>query len=475
MAHHNTISHDPQKENFTFGGGLKKMSIIFIILGIIGMVWAYFGHTENHHSRFWSNFLLNTYYFNGIAISAVFLVAAHSIGYGGWQTILKRVFESFGYFVFVTVIFFLIIVIGMWLDWHSLYHHWTHAPETDTIVGDKKAFLNKNMFTFIVILFSALWMFGVVLMRRHSLNEDNAKDPIKHNQTAKYKSAAYIVIFGVTTSIFSWVAIMSLDPHWYSTLFGWYNFASYMCGFLSFAILTVTYLKYKGHLVNVTESHLHNLSLFLFGFSVFYTYLWFSQFMLIWYGNIPEDTMYFVKRFNVPLFKVLFFVTFTINFIFPFFFFLRRNAKRNFWIMNIAAVILIFGHYLDFYLMVMPEPNAITEHASHDDHHASLDKTLSASAKLENDKLVLDSASNVAVISNTDVVVDHKDHSHEATNSNSKHGNSSTLASFGIIEIFIFLGFIGLFLYTVLSVLSKNRIVPPTSNPFFQESLNHNY
>jgi hypothetical protein len=312
-------------------------------------------------------------------------------------------------------------------------------------------------------------------MRRHSLNEDNAKDPIKHNQTAKYKSAAYIVIFGVTTSIFSWVAIMSLDPHWYSTLFGWYNFASYMCGFLSFAILTVTYLKYKGHLVNVTESHLHNLSLFLFGFSVFYTYLWFSQFMLIWYGNIPEDTMYFVKRFNVPLFKVLFFVTFTINFIFPFFFFLRRNAKRNFWIMNIAAVILIFGHYLDFYLMVMPEPNAITEHASHDEHHASIDKTLSASAKLENDKLVLDSASNVTVISNTDVVVDHKDHSHEATNSHSKHGNSSTLATFGIIEIFIFLGFIGLFLYTVLSVLSKNRIVPPTSNPFFQESLNHNY
>jgi hypothetical protein len=143
--------------------------------------------------------------------------------------------------------------------------------------------------------------------------------------------------------------------------------------------------------------------------------------------------------------------------------------------MNIAAVILIFGHYLDFYLMVMPEPNAITEHTSHENHHASTNKILSASANVENDKVALDSISNSTIKVNTDVEVEHKDHSHVSVKDHTKHGNSSTLASFGIIEIFIFLGFIGLFLYTVLSVLSKNRIVPPTSNPFFQESLNHNY
>jgi hypothetical protein len=459
MGHHEIAKIDPQKEVFTFGGNLKKMSIVFIILGFIGMAMAYFdNHGANHHSRFWSNILLNTYYFNGMAISAVFLVAAHSIGYGGWQTILKRIFESFGYFVFVTFVFFLLIILGMWFDWHSLYHHWTHAPADDTIVGDKVAFLNKYMFTGISLAFYALWMFGVVMMRRHSLNEDNASNQIAYNQKGKYKSAAYIVIFGVSTSIFSWLAVMSLDPHWYSTLFGWYNFASYMCGFLSMAILVVTYLKYKGHLINVNENHLHNLSMLLFGFSVFYTYLWFSQYMLIWYGNIPEDTMYFYKRFQVPLFKVLFFVTLIINFAFPFLFFVKRKAKRNFWLMNIAAVILIIGHYFDFYLMVMPEPNFPIHHeASHDEAHTG-DHNKTAHV-----------AEGHAEASHT------AEHASPASDANGhKHETVQTYATLGLPEAFIFLGFVGLFLFTVLSVLSRHRIVP-TKNPFLEESLRHQY
>ncbi len=246
---------------------------------------------------------------------------------------------------------------------------------------------------------------------------------------------------------------MSLDPHWYSTLFGWYNFASYMCGFLSMAILVVTYLKYKGHLVNVNENHLHNLSMLLFGFSVFYTYLWFSQYMLIWYGNIPEDTMYFYKRFQVPLFKVLFFVTLIINFAFPFLFFVKRKAKRNFWLMNIAAVILIIGHYFDFYLMVMPEPNFPIHHESSSEDHHTVDKHASSTA-------------HVSEGHNTDATSESKHDTH--------HESVQTYASLGITEAFIFLGFLGLFFYTVLSVLSRHRIVP-TNNPFLDESLNHQY
>jgi hypothetical protein len=251
---------------------------------------------------------------------------------------------------------------------------------------------------------------------------------------------------------------MSLDPHWYSTLFGWYNFASYMCGFLSMAILVVTYLKYKGHLINVNENHLHNLSMLLFGFSVFYTYLWFSQYMLIWYGNIPEDTMYFYKRFQVPLFKVLFFVTLIINFAFPFLFFVKRKAKRNFWLMNIAAVILIIGHYFDFYLMVMPEPNFPIHHeASHDEAHTG-DHNKTAHV-----------AEGHAEASHT------AEHASPASDANGhKHETVQTYATLGLPEAFIFLGFVGLFLFTVLSVLSRHRIVP-TKNPFLEESLRHQY
>lgn len=488
---HDKIHFDPNKEYYRFGGGLKTMSIVFIVLGIIGAVWAYFdNHGANQHSRFWSNLLLNTYYFNGIAIAAVFFVAAHTIGYGGWFVVVKRIFESFGYFVFVTAVFFLLIVLGIWFDWHNLYDHWLNAPKEDTIVGDKKAFLNPTMFTFLTLTFSALWIIGVTWMRKQSLADEITTNKVAYNQKSKYISAFYIVIFGVSSSIFSWVAIMSLDPHWYSTLFGWYNFASYMCGFLAMAILVITYLKYKGLLVNVNENHMHNLALFLFGFSVFYTYLWFSQFMLIWYGNIPEDTMYFYKRFNVPLFKVLFFVTFIINFIFPFLFILKRNAKRNIWITGIASAILLFGHYLDFYLMVMPEPNAPMHHTTESNsHHSNIPTSelkLLANNEIKSDSAVLNET--VTAVQHTDehtsnVVATIHNETHEAhaatTDAHAKENtheahHEENIASLGLIEIFMFLGFIGLFLFTTLSVLSKNRIVP-TNNPFLEESLRHQY
>ena len=373
MGHNHANIVDPNKENYTFGGRMKTLSIVFILLGILGVIIALFDKesVQNHNSRLWSNLLLNTYYFNGMAITAVFFIAASTLAYGGWFVLLKRVFESFGYFVFVTFVLFGIIILGIWFDWHNLYDHWLKPHAGDTIVYDKIAFLNKNMFTAISLVFFIGWMFLIVRNRRYSLKDDSATNLYEYNQVnKKWYAAPYIVLFGVSTSIFSWLAVMSLDPHWYSTLFGWYNFASYMCGFLCFAIIIVLYLKYKGHLNNVNDSHLHDLGKFLFGFSVFYTYLWFSQFMLIWYGNIPEDTMYFVKRFNVPLFKVLFFVTFIINFVFPFLFILKRSAKRNPWIIGTAAVILLVGHYFDFYLMVMPEPNTVEVHeASHNEDH----------------------------------------------------------------------------------------------------------
>lgn len=478
---HQTTNFDPNKEFYSFQGGIKKMSLIFIALGILGSLWAFFdNHGVNHHSRFWSNFLLNTYYFNGMAITAIFFVAAHTIGYGGWFVALKRVFESFGAFIWIGFIFFGIIILGLWFDWHNLYHHWTHAPATDTIVGDKKAFLNKKMFTFLSLVFFSAWIVFSKWLRSHSLSSDSYTNEIAYNQKSKYISAAYIVGFGVGSSVFSWLAVMSLDPHWYSTLFGWYNFASYMCGFLAMVILIITYLRAKGLLAFVNESHMHNIVLFLFGFSVFYTYLWFSQFMLIWYGNIPEDTMYFYKRFNVPLFNVLFYVTFIINFIFPFLFLIRRNAKRNPWIYAIVASILLFGHYLDFYLMVMFEPNApmheeVSHHASAKNFKSVLyaeNKTGVSESNLDSkDEQVIESTESNSDITNAHKNL-HSDSKLESSHVNNHHEDNAHFANLGIIELMIFLGFIGLFIYSSLHTLSKERLVPIKS-PFLDESLRY--
>lgn len=502
---HDQLHFEPNKEFYKFEGGIKKMSIVFIILGVLGALGAFFSSDFNQHSRFWSNLLLNTYYFNGMAIAAVFFISAHMIGYGGYISSMKRIFESFGMFVYVSGFFFLIIILGLWFNWHSLYSHWTDAPITDTIVGDKKAFLNKGMFTFLSVAFFTLWILAITLIRKHSLGSDHSVDEYAYNQKSKYLAAFYIVIFGVSSSVFSWLAVMSLDPHWYSTMFGWYNFGSHMCGFLSMAILIIVYLKSKGLLTFVNDSHMHNIVLFLFGFSVFYTYTWYDQFMLQWYANIPEDTMYFVKRFRIPLFKVMFFVTFIINFIFPFLFLLRRRAKRNPWIYGIAAAILIFGHYLDFYMMVMLEPNAPSHHAAADAHtpahHAN-------AVKLENKMLAeahtapthttatLDSIMPAAVevlkhdanseADHTPAVTDVTLANHETGSQHAVHAHKKTMfaphggggdehtATLGLYEIMMFLGFVGLFFYTILYTLSKERLVP-IKTPFLDESLHYNF
>jgi hypothetical protein len=506
MGHH-TNTFDPNAENFSFGGRLKTMCLAFMAIGVVGMLWAFFdtGEAAHHHSRFWTNLLTNAYYFNGIAIVAMFLVSALTLGYGAWQTIIKRVFESFGVFVWVTFVCFLLIIIGMKLGWHNLYDHWLNAPATDMIVADKKAFLNFTSYTVGVLFFFAGWLGIGMYMRKHSIAEDMATDPIAHFQKSKYISAAYIVLFGVSSSIFSWWAIMSLDPHWYSTMFGWYNFASYMCGMLSMMILVLSYLKYKGHLNNVNENHLHDIGKFLFGFSVFWTYVWFSQFMLIWYGNIPEDTMYFRKRFDIPLFKVLFFVNLLINFVFPFFYLMKRKSKRSFLIAGFAASVLIVGHYIDYYLMVAVEPNAIEHHTGHDakEAHADASKVVllaqhnAAAAATEAVKEVVKEevaheATTAAHTVEATATEAHATEVHtEAAHTDAAHHTATdahatehaagahheeaplTYATLGLIEAMIFLGFFGAFLFVVFTTLAKNRLVP-INHPMLDESLRHN-
>lgn len=478
---HEKAHFDLNSEHYKFEGTIKTMSIVFMALGLIGAIWAFFDNGGwNHHARFWSNFLLNSYYFNAMAITAIFFVAAHTIGYGGWIASLKRIFEGFGSYIYVGFVCFLIIIAGLWLDWHSLYHHWTHAPADDTIVGDKKAFLNKTTFTFLSLLFFAAWIIFSQWFRNHSMASDHSVDERAYNQKSKYIAAGYIVGFGVGTSVFSWLAVMSLDPHWYSTLFGWYNFASYMCGFLCLSLLIITILKAKGQLQFVNESHIHNICLFLFGFSVFWTYLWFSQFMLQWYGNIPEDTAWFVKRFDVPMFKAFFWVAFIINFVFPFLFLMKRRAKRNPWVYGIAAAIILFGHYLDFYSMVMFEPNAPVHHTeTKDTHHANLTKS-SAVLIAENHTAPapVDSASqHIEAAVHTEATAAHTATdvapvaaAHDA--SHDEHHKEGHHATLGLIEIMMFLGFLGLFLFVVLSTLSKNRLVP-LKTPYLEESLNY--
>jgi pilus assembly protein TadC len=153
-----------------------------------------------------------------------------------------------------------------------------------------------------------------------------------------------------------WLWLMSIDAHWYSTMYSWYTFASTFVSGMALITLFVIYLKNKGYLELVNQEHIHDLGKFMFAFSIFWTYLWFSQYMLIWYANIPEETIYFKSRVATKnhsgAYTGLYWFMFSLNFLAPILILMRRGSKRNYTTITFMAIVIIFGHWLDFYQMV---------------------------------------------------------------------------------------------------------------------------
>ncbi|MDH5400759.1 MAG: quinol:cytochrome C oxidoreductase, partial [Cyclobacteriaceae bacterium] len=148
--------------------------------------------------------------------------------------------------------------------------------------------------------------------------------------------------------------VMSIDPHWFSTMFGWYVFASWWVTGLAFITLSTAILKKNGYLKMINANHLHDLGKFVFAFSIFWTYIWFSQFLLIYYVNIPEETVYFIQRLTTSPYSWIFFVNLIFNFLLPFLLFMTRDSKRQISLLMLVCPIVLVGHWFDFYLMINP-------------------------------------------------------------------------------------------------------------------------
>lgn len=342
------------EQNFVFPSKLRNSFIGVLIAGLVLFCLSYFV-IGVESKRLFTALLYNSFLFLGISIIGLFFCAVHEIGLGGWMVSLKRIGEAMSTFVPIAGVVLLISVIfGM----HDIYH-WTHedlydpnSPTYDSLLVQKISYLNAGFFTFRSITYIALWIGLVVWFRSNSLKLDKTGDRVYYNRS-KVISAIFLVLFAVTSSTCSWDWLMSIDPHWYSTLYGWYCFASiFVSGLCTIALIAIT-LKKLGYLEFVTTEHLHDLGKMIFGFSIFWTYLWFSQFMLIWYGNIPEETLYFHQRFNGG-YRFVFFLVLILNFVFPFFTLITAGAKRTYGLMLFVCPIIITGHWLDFYVLTMP-------------------------------------------------------------------------------------------------------------------------
>ncbi|WP_299760042.1 quinol:cytochrome C oxidoreductase [uncultured Pontibacter sp.] len=352
------------------------MIAVGVVLLIAGIIFMAAGGGAEHHAeghgeaaaagheavswtkRLFVNLWLNNVYFTGIALVGTFFVAVQYVAYAGWSVLIKRIPLALSYFLPIGGIVMLVVFL---FGGHDVFH-WTHEylydvndPRYDPIIAGKSGYLNFWFFLIRMVIYFALWIYFSMWLRRESNNEDLNGGTNYYHKSIRI-SAMFLVIFGITSSTAAWDWVLSIDTHWFSTMFGWYVFASWWVSGLAAITLTVIILKQNGYLKMVNSNHLHDLGKFVFAFSIFWTYIWFSQFLLYWYANIPEESIYFIERLsgNEGHYTWIFFMNLIVNFVFPFLVLMTRDAKRQMIMLKIVTIAILVGHWFDFYLMMMP-------------------------------------------------------------------------------------------------------------------------
>ncbi|MGO4817555.1 quinol:cytochrome C oxidoreductase [Flavobacterium sp. W22_SRS_FP1] len=353
----------------------------------------------------WAALYVACIFFMLVTMGVLAFYAIQQVASAGWSPVLFRVMQGItAYLPWGSVIFFIILVlcglhfnhIFIWLDPEVVAH--------DKLIAGKAGYLNFPFWIVRAGIFLIGWNVYRYYSAKNCLAQDESKDDSFYKKNFNI-SAGFLVFFIVTESIMSWDWILSIDPHWFSTLFGWYVFASFFVSGITTICMVTLYLKSKGYLEHVNTSHIHDLAKFMFGFSVFWTYLWFSQFMLVWYANIPEEITYFITR--IELYNLPFFGAVVMNFLFPILILINTDFKRISWILVMAGIVILAGHYIDFFNMIMP-------------------------------------------------------------------GTVGDRWFIGVSEIASVLFFLGLFIYTVFTALSKVPLLPKR-NPFIEESKHFHY
>ncbi len=425
MGHHGHIEVS-STQPYDFTSRNRMIAFVMMAIGLVAIIAQF----ATHHEQTWANLLWNNFIFLALALGATFFLAVQYVAEVGWSAVVKRPLEAMGQSLPVAgLIMIVIIAVG-----GSHLYHWMDAgitdpnsPNFDKIIAGKSGYLNPVFFWIRVILYFVIWSYFARKFRANSLAIDAGEGTPAYLRNRR-AAAIFLVLFAASESTMSWDFIMSIDTHWYSTLFAWYTFAGLFVTSIAALAFIVAYLKHRGYLQEVTEHHLHDIGKFMFAFSVFWTYLWFAQFMLIWYSNIPEEVTYFMLRQDH--YRGIWLAAFFINFIAPFLVLMTRDAKRKKYLLMFMSVVIFIGHWFDFFIMVIPG-SMITA-----GHHAAAHGAAEAA--------------------------------HGAA-----HGAEHLLiGSIGWMEIGTTIGFLGLFAYITQHFLSKSPLVVK-NHPMMEESLHH--
>ena len=343
---------------FSISKKAKTVTTALMGVGLLFTAIGIFTSISDHHfaTRLLVNGLVNSFFFFALGLGALFFLALQYATETGWYASVKRIIEAVaGFLPYGMGLLALTLLTITFLDGAHIYS-WMDPEMTnpasqhyDEIIDGKSAYLNKPFFWIRTILYMVVYFIFLRGFRMRSLEEDRIGGTELHFKNYR-KGAIFLVFFAVFSSTSSWDWLMSIDVHWFSTLFGWYTFAGMWCSTMVVLVLLTLYLKSLGYLPKVNDSHIHDLGKWTFATSFLWSYLWFSQFMLIWYANIPEETTYYLMR--IENFKFMYFAMFLINFSFPMLILMSRDAKRNAGILSFVGLIILTGHWFDVYVMI---------------------------------------------------------------------------------------------------------------------------
>lgn len=307
-------------------------------------------------NRPWAAFFVALMFFLGITLLVLAFYAIQRVAQAGWSVVLFRVMEAITANLHYVSVIMLLFLVATFMHMNHLFPWMAEGvfdpqhEKYDAVIDGKKWFLNTPGWLIRSVFYLTVWNVYRFVIRKGSIKQENGD--LKLHMRNYNISVVFLFLFLITESMMSWDWIMGIDPHWFSTLFGWYVLATFLVSALTVITFVTIYLRAKGHLPFVNDSHIHDLAKYMFGFSVFWTYLWFAQFMLIWYADIPEETTYFLLRFNE--YKVPFLAMVVMNFIFPILLLINSDFKSIPWFVSIGGVVILAGHYLDLFVMIMP-------------------------------------------------------------------------------------------------------------------------
>ncbi|TMI95501.1 MAG: quinol:cytochrome C oxidoreductase [Bacteroidetes bacterium] len=357
------------KEQFVIPKRYNTWSMALMGVGILCLIILFITHgaksDQREQARFWASLLQNSVYFLLMTNAVMFFICATTLAWGGFQISFRRVSEAISTAVPVIGVISVIIMLVLVFGNNHIIYQWADPNQVKAshVLQTKSPFLNKGFFTVWTLVIVSLWWLIGAKVRNLSRSIDDKSLTVEQGKNFTWTNtvwaAIYLVVFALSVmSTIPWLWLMSIDAHWYSTMYSWYTWVSTFVPGCALIAIFIIYLKNQGYLELTNEEHLHDLGKFMFAFSIFWTYLWFSQYMLIWYSNQPEETTYFIDRLgsrqNPSPYKGIFFLNLVINFVAPILILMKRGSKRHYATMTFMCVLLIFGHWLDFFQMVFP-------------------------------------------------------------------------------------------------------------------------